>query len=91
MAGSLWTRFWKEKSDEGGLDHDIGDTKPVQEITPAVYMSPGGLSFEDGGSINTSAAPLLDSMSVLNRHCWRAWPSSRRHLMYPSHRRNHHW
>ena len=88
MAGSLWTRFWKTQSDEDGLDHDIGDKKPVQEITPVVHVSPGGLSFEEGASINSFAALLLGSM---NRRCWRAWPSSRRHLMHPSHRRIHHW
>ena len=91
MAGSLWTRFRKTQSDEDTSDHDISEKKPVQAIIPVVDVSPGGLSFEEGASINSFAALLPGSVNVLNRHCWRARPSSRRHLMYPSRRRNHHW
>jgi hypothetical protein len=52
MAGSLWTCFQKTQSDKDNLDHDIGEKKAVQEIIPAVHVSPGGLSFEEGASVN---------------------------------------
>ena len=63
MPGSIWTRFRKTQSDEGSLDDDVGEKKPVQEVAPAIEVSPGGLSFEEGASANSFAA-LLGSMSV---------------------------
>ena len=63
MAGSIWTRFRKTRSDEDSLDDDVGEKKPVQEIAPAIEVSPGGLSFEEGASANSFVA-LLGSMSV---------------------------
>ena len=54
MSGSLWTRFRNTRSDEDSLEHDIDEKKPVQEITPAVEVSPGGLSFEEGAPVTSS-------------------------------------
>ena len=63
MPGSIWARFRKTQSNEDSLDDDVGEKKPVQEIASAVEVGPGGLSFEEGASVN-SFAGLLDSMSV---------------------------
>jgi hypothetical protein len=64
MSTSLWTRFRKTQSDEDSLDHDIGEKKPVQEITPAVDVGPGGLSFEEGAAVNSFQALVLGSMGL---------------------------
>ncbi|KAF8549468.1 hypothetical protein OG21DRAFT_588293 [Imleria badia] len=39
---------WKTGIDgDGSLDHDIGEKQPVPEVTPAVDVGPGGISFEE--------------------------------------------
>ena len=76
MSGSLWTRFRKTQSDEDSLDHDIGEKKPVQEITPAVEVGPGGLSFEESALVHLIVGHLrlglttvcLDTAGGLGRH-----------------------
>jgi len=71
MAGSLWTCFQKTQSDKDNLDHDIGEKKAVQEIIPAVHVSPGGLSFEEdtagglGRHLGVTSCTLLIAGTII--------------------------
>ena len=92
MSGSHWARFWKRESDEDSLGHCVGEKQSVQEGTRAVNVGPGGLSFEESALVHLIVGYLRLGLGndCLRRQCWRAWPSSRCHLMHPSHRRMHH-
>ena len=86
-------RFRKtEPGDEAAsFDHDVGEKQPEPEFTP-IDVGPGGFSFEEGALVRSLGFFFVSIQAlILRRHCWRAWPSSRRHLMHPSYRRTYHW
>ena len=55
MSETLWTRLLKIQADKDSTDHAISEKQPVrEEVTPAVDVSPGGLSFEEGAALHSS-------------------------------------
>ena len=91
MFGSLSTEFCKTENGEDSSDPDISEKQLVQEAKPAIDTGPGGLSFEEGTSDHSSRLPIvLGLIGILPRRCWRAWSSSRCHIMHTSYRRTNH-
>ena len=88
MSASLWTCFRKTENDKDDVSHVTDEKQLVQEVTPTIEVGPGGLSFEEGMSVNTLPCLLfpLGFTVTLRRYCRRAWPSSRRHLVHTHHR-----
>ena len=91
MFGSLSTEFRKMGNGEDSSDPDIGEKQLVQEVKPAIDAGPGGLSFEEGSPDRPSRLPVILGLTgILPRCCWRAWSSSRCHIMHTSYRRTYH-
>lgn len=53
MSRGLWTRFLRTKGGEDSSDHGIDKKELVKDsdVTVAIEVSPGGLSFEEGLSV----------------------------------------
>ena len=90
MSGSLWARFRKTEKDDDSLDRDVSERQSgPKDGAEVADVGPDGLSFEEGTLGRSFVTLLLGRTSFMNRHCWRAWPSPRRHLVHASHRRTH--